>query len=60
VEQVGYAPHEGLLHMVPRRVNEKGADAAHGRAFLYFYRDDPEGEALRQLARAMKPEEMYG
>ena len=53
-------PSEGLLHMVPRRVNEEGAEAAHGRAFLYFYRDDPQGEALRGLAQAITPEEMYG
>lgn len=59
-EKVGYIPHEALLHMVPRRVNEKGAEAAHGRAFLYFYRDDPKGGALRKLLRAMSPEEIYG
>ncbi len=59
-EQVGFVPSEGLLHMVARRVNERGAEAAHGRAFLYFYRDDPQGEALRALARTMTPEEFYG
>ncbi len=59
-EQVGFVPAEALLHMVPRRVNEQGAEAAHGRALLYFYRDDPEGRALRALAEAMTPEEMYG
>lgn len=59
-EQVGFVPHEALLHMVPRRVNEKGAEAAHGRAFLYFYRDDPQGEALRNLVSTMNAEEMYG
>jgi kynurenine formamidase len=58
--QVGFIPKEGLLHMVPRRVNEQGAEAAHGRAFLYFYRDDPDGRALRRLAEVMTPEEMYG
>lgn len=59
-DKVGFVPQEALLHMVARRVNEKGAEAAHGRAFLYFYRDDPQGGALRDLARAMNPEEMYG
>ena len=59
-DKVGFVPEEALLHMVPRRVNEKGAEAAHGRAFLYFYRDDPQGVALRELARMMNAEEMYG
>ncbi|MCZ6728371.1 MAG: cyclase family protein [SAR324 cluster bacterium] len=59
-EQVGFVPREGLFHMVPRRVNERGAEAAHGRAFLYFYRDDPQGEALRKLADVMTAEELHG
>ena len=59
-EKVGFVPREGLLHIVPRRVNEKGAEAAHCRAFLYFYRDDPAGEGLRRLAEQMQPEELYG
>jgi kynurenine formamidase len=59
-DKVGYIPQEALLHMVPRRVNEKGAEAAHGRAFLYFYRDDPKGGALRDLLQAISPEEIYG
>ena len=59
-EKVGFIPREGLLHIVPRRVNEKGAEAAHSRAFLYFYRDDPAGEELRRLAEQMQPEELYG
>lgn len=58
--QVGFFPAEALLHMVPRRVNAKGAEAAHSRAFLYFYRDDGEGEALRTLQSMMTPEEFHG
>lgn len=58
--QVGFVPTEGLLHMVPRRVNAAGAEAAHSRAFLYFYRDDSQGEALRSLQRTMTPQEFYG
>lgn len=58
--QVGFVPTEALLHVVPRRVNAKGADAAHSRAFLYFYRDDGEGEALRNLQSMMTPEEFHG
>lgn len=59
-EQLGFAPSEGLLHVVPRRVNARGADAAHARAFLYVYRDDGDGRALRRLAEAWRAEEMYG
>lgn len=59
-QQVGYAPHEGLLQMVPRRVNAAGAEAAHSRALLYFYRDDDQGEALRTLQHTMTPEEYHG
>lgn len=58
--QVGFVPSEALLHMVPRRVNAAGAEAAHSRAFLYFYRDDPDGAALRALQAAMTPQELYG
>ena len=56
----GPAPAEGLFHMVPRRVNAAGADAAHARAFLYFYREDGDGTALRALQAAMTPQEYYG
>lgn len=59
-EKVGFAPEEAILQMVPRRVNAVGAEAAHSRAFLYFYRDDPHGQALRTLAETIRPEEMYG
>ena len=58
--KVGYVPRDALLHMVPRRVNEKGAEAAHSRAFLYFYRDDTQGEALRHLQLMMTPQEYHG
>ena len=58
--KVGFLPAEGLLHMVPKRAGEYRAEAAHSRAFLYFYRDDPQGKALRQLHQTMTPEEMYG
>ncbi len=59
-ERVGFVPGEALLHMVPRRVNARGAEAAHSRAFLYFYRDDGDGAALRSLHAAMTPQEYYG
>lgn len=59
-EKVGFLPGEGLFQMVPRRVNAKGADAAHSRAFLYFYRDDPQGKALRDLQEVITPGEFHG
>ena len=59
-ERVGFAPPEALLHMVPRRVNEKGGEAAHSRALLYFYREDAQGQALRKLLQLMTPEEYHG
>jgi kynurenine formamidase len=59
-EQVGFVPRRALLHVVPRRVNAKGADAAHSRVFLYFYRDDPEGGRLAGLLDTLTPGELYG
>jgi len=58
--QVGFTPAEGLLQIVPRRVNAAGADAAHARVFLYVYRDDPAGRALRGLRDLLTPQEVYG
>lgn len=58
--QVGFVPEEALLHVIPRRVNAVGADASHSRVFLYFYRDDGDGRALRDLAESLTAEEMYG
>ncbi|HUJ73419.1 MAG TPA: cyclase family protein, partial [bacterium] len=46
VRQVGFAPSRVLLHVVPRRANAAGADAAPSRVFAYFYRDDPQGLRL--------------
>jgi kynurenine formamidase len=59
-QRVGFLPREALLHMVPRRVNAAGADAAHSRAFLYFFRDDADGRALRALQATMSPAEFHG
>ncbi|MBI3993490.1 MAG: cyclase family protein [Candidatus Lambdaproteobacteria bacterium] len=58
--QVGFAPHEALLQIVPRRVNAAGAEAMHSRAFLYFYRDDAQGTRLRALHALVQPGELYG
>jgi kynurenine formamidase len=59
-QRVGYVPHEALLHIVARRVNAAGAEAAHARAFLYFYRDDADGSALRTLQGVLTPQEFHG
>ncbi|MDH5751650.1 MAG: cyclase family protein [Deltaproteobacteria bacterium] len=59
-EKAGFVPREAVLHLVPRRVNERGGDAAHCRALLYFYRDDPAGAALRNLLRTITPGEYHG
>lgn len=59
-EQVGFVPEEGLLHVIARRVNASGADAAHSRVFLYFYRGDGDGAALRRLAETLTAEELHG
>jgi kynurenine formamidase len=58
--KVGFLPLEGLLQIVPRRVNAAGADAGHSRVFLYFYREDDDGQLLRQLKDTMTPHELYG
>lgn len=57
---VGFLPTEALLQLVPRRVDAVGADAATSRAFLYFYRDDPDGAALAALQTVMTPQEFHG
>jgi len=59
-EKVGFIPTEAVFQMVPRRVNAAGAEAAHCRAFLYFYREDPDGAALRALLGMMRPTEYHG
>lgn len=57
---VGFVPAEALLQVVPRRENAAGADAAHSRTFLYFYRDDPDGAALAALQTVITPQEFHG
>jgi hypothetical protein len=59
-DKLGFAPDEGLLHVVPRRVNAEGADASHSRVFLYVYRNDADGSALRALAETTRAEEFHG
>jgi len=59
-ERVGFVPRRAVLHVVPRRANAAGADGAHSRVFLYFYRDDPDGRRLPALQDALTPQELYG
>jgi kynurenine formamidase len=57
--QAGFMPSEGVLEVIPRRTNADGADAAHARVFLSFYRDDNR-ERLEQLVEMNTPEHLYG
>ena len=58
--KLGEVPGEAVLHLVPRRANAAGAEASHSRAFLYFYREDPQGTDLRNLLQVMTPQEFHG
>lgn len=57
--QAGFMPSEGVLEVIPRRTNADGADAAHARVFLSFYRDHSR-ERLQQLIDMTTPEYLYG
>jgi kynurenine formamidase len=57
--QAGFMPSEGVLEVIPRRTNAEGADAAHARVFLSFYRDRNR-EQLEQLIEMNTPEHLYG
>ena len=58
--QVGFVPTEGILEVIPRRANAKGADAAPARVFLSFYRDQNQRQQLQQLIALMTPKYLYG
>ena len=60
VPQVGFLPTEGILEVIPRRTNAAGAEAAHARVFLSFYRGQDNPQRLRQLLAMMTPEYLYG
>jgi len=57
--QAGFIPSEGVLEVIPRRTNADGADAAHARVFLSFYRDHNR-QRLEQLVEMDTPEHLYG
>jgi kynurenine formamidase len=58
--QVGFIPNEGMLEVIPRRANARGADAAPTRVFLSFYRGSEHRQQLRHLIAMMTPKYLYG
>jgi kynurenine formamidase len=58
--QVGMVPAEGMLEVIPRRANAKGADAAPARAFLSFYRGPTNRQRLERLIALVTPKHLYG
>ena len=60
VTQAGFVPTEGMLEVIPRRTNAAGAEAAHARVFLSFYRGQENRQRLEQLLEIVTPEYLYG
>ena len=60
VTQAGFVPTEGVLEVIPRRTNAAGAEAAHARVFLSFYRGPENRQRLDQLLEMVTPEYLYG
>ena len=58
--QIGYVPTEGMLEVIPRRANAKGADAAPARVFLSFYRGPNNCQRLQQLIALITPHDLFG
>ena len=58
--QAGFVPTEGMLEVIPRRANAKGADAAPARVFLSFYRGRNGRQQLQQLIALITPKYLYG
>jgi kynurenine formamidase len=58
--QVGFVPTEGMLEVIPRRANAKGADAAPARVFLSFYRGSDTHQQLQHLIAMVTPQYLYG
>jgi kynurenine formamidase len=58
--QAGCVPIEGMLEVIPRRANAKGADAAPARAFLSFYRGQDNRQQLQRLIALITPKYLYG
>lgn len=60
VTQAGFVPTEGVLEVIPRRTNAAGAEAAHARVFLSFYRGPENRQRLEQLLELVTPDYLYG
>jgi kynurenine formamidase len=58
--QAGFCPSEGMLEVIPRRTNAAGADAAHARVFLSFYRGPNSHDQITHLIETATPEYLYG
>ena len=58
--QLGFVPTAGMLEVIPRRPNAKGADAAPARVFLSFYRGPHNLEQLQRLIPMVTPKYLYG
>lgn len=58
--QIGFLPTEGLLEVIPRRANAKGADAAQSRVLLRFYRSPENRQQLERLKELVTPKYLYG
>ncbi|MBF0276305.1 MAG: cyclase family protein [SAR324 cluster bacterium] len=58
--QIGYIPEEGMLEVIPRRANAKGADAAQARVFLSFYKGADQRQQLEELIRIVSPQQLFG
>jgi kynurenine formamidase len=58
--QLGFVPTEGMLEVIPRRANARGADAAPARVFLSFYRDACNYQKLQHLIAMGTPKYLYG
>jgi kynurenine formamidase len=58
--QAGFIPQEGMLEVIPRRANAKGADAAPARVFLSFYGGPENRQQLKDLIVRITPKYLYG
>jgi kynurenine formamidase len=58
--QAGFVPTAGMLEVIPRRANAKGADAAPARVFLSFYHGPSNYQQLQSLIALITPKYLYG
>jgi kynurenine formamidase len=58
--EVGFIPTEGMLEVIPRRANARGADAAPARVFLSFYRGPSNRQLVQRLITLVTPKYLYG